>query len=131
MRKPKNKRTAEITAKKEAKKLDWKKDIESRERAIRIMNENKGHNLDFSTGQGDMVRVYVINGKEYHAPECFQDEEFMSLVENDAKVESKLVKREAKPLGRSIFDAIQTEDESGILTVGNDTIIAGRPSYFG
>jgi hypothetical protein len=131
MRKPRNKRTAEITAKKEAKKLDWKKDIESRERAIRIMNENQGHNLDFSTGQGDMVRVYVINGKEYYPPECFQDEEFMSLVENDAKVESKMVKREAKPLGRSIFDNIQTEDESGILTVGNDTVIAGRPSYFG
>jgi hypothetical protein len=78
-----------------------------------------------------MVRIYVINGKEYYPPECFQDEEFMSLVENDAKVESKMVKREAKPLGRSIFDNIQTEDESGILTVGNDTIIAGRPSYFG
>ena len=131
MRKPKNKRTAEIAAKKEAKKLNWKQDIEARERAIKIMNENQGHNLDFSTGQGDMVRIYVINGKEYYPPECFQDEEFLQLVENDAKVESKLVKREAKPLGNSIFEAIQTEDESGIITVGNDTVIAGRPSYFG
>lgn len=131
MRKPRNKRTAEITAKKEAKKLDWKKDIESRERAIRIMNEKANQGIDFTSGQGDMIRVFIVDGKEYYPPECFQDEEFMSLVENDAKVESKMVKREAKPLGRSIFDAIQTEDESGILTVGNDTVIAGRPSYFG
>lgn len=131
MRKPKNKRTAEIAAKKEAKKLNWKQDVEARERAIKIMNKNQGHNLDFSTGQGDMVRIYVINGKEYYPPECFQDEEFMSLVENDAKVESKLVKREAKPLGNSIFDAIQTVEKPGILTVGNDTVIVGRPSYFG
>ena len=129
MRKSKNKRTAEITAKKEAKKLNWKQDVEARERAIKIMNENQG--IDFAAGQGDMVRIYVINGKEYYPPECFQDEEFMSLVENGAKVESKLVKREAKPLGNSIFEAIQTEDESGIITVGNDTVIAGRPSYFG
>lgn len=131
MRKPKNKRTAEIAAKKEAKKLNWKQDVEARERAIKIMNKNQGHNLDFSTGQGDMVRIYVINGKEYYPPECFQDEEFMSLVENDAKVESKLVKREAKPLGNSIFEAIQTVEKPGILTVGNDTVIVGRPSYFG
>ena len=129
MRKPKNKRTAEITAKREAKKLNWKQDIEARERVIRIMNEN--HGVDFADQDKSLTRAYVINGKEYYTPECFQDEEFLQLVENGAKVESKMVKREAKPLGRSIFEAIQTEDESGILTVGNDTVIAGRPSYFG
>ena len=131
MRKPRNKRTAEITAKREAKKLNWKQDIEARERAIKIMNEKANQGIDFTSEQGDMTRVFIVDGKEYYPPECFQDEEFMSLVENDAKVESKMVKREAKPLGRSIFEAIQTEDESGILTVWNNTVIAGRPSYFG
>ena len=55
MRKSRNKRTAEITAKREAKKLNWKQDIEARERAIRIMNEKANQGIDFTSGQGDMT----------------------------------------------------------------------------
>lgn len=53
------------------------------------------------------TRYFVINEKEYRAPGCFRDKEFLELIEEPIVVGS-LVKLEQRPVCEKCFKEIQT-----------------------
>ena len=134
MRKSKNARKAKIEKNKLAEQENLRfsrQTIESRERAIVIREEQMKNLVGAELEAGMKKRVYVIDGKDYPAPECFEDEEFLQLVEGGAKVDSKLVDVDKPDLFNNMYVEDAGDLSDGIKHIGNDVVISGRPSYFG